>query len=145
MGKRKHKFIDKKKAVTFRLVNRSQQDPLIVDANAPQHVLMPIGATAGPDAQPGPSKSRATPDLAKKRKDQISYGIYYEDDYDYLQHLRDPGRQETFWEEIPAKIKENVSKIQLPSTVFASEFEEDVGMLARQAQRPGPRPGLLFS
>lgn len=38
----KKKFIDKKNAVTFRLVHRSQQDPLVADENAPQRVLQPI-------------------------------------------------------------------------------------------------------
>lgn len=38
----KKKFIDKKNSVTFRLVNRSQQDPLYVDETAPQNVLLPV-------------------------------------------------------------------------------------------------------
>lgn len=39
--KNKKKFIDKKKAITFHVVHRSQQDPLIADENAPKHVLIP--------------------------------------------------------------------------------------------------------
>lgn len=38
--KTKRRFIDKKNAVTFHLVHRSQQDPLIADETAPQHVLL---------------------------------------------------------------------------------------------------------
>lgn len=38
--KNKRQFIDKKNAVTFHLVHRSQQDPLIADETAPQHVLL---------------------------------------------------------------------------------------------------------
>ena len=38
--KNKKRFIDKKTAVTFQLVHRSQKDPLITDENAPQHVLV---------------------------------------------------------------------------------------------------------
>lgn len=38
--KNKRCFIDKKNAVTFHLVHRSQQDPLIADETAPQHVLL---------------------------------------------------------------------------------------------------------
>lgn len=37
------KFIDKKSAVTFNLVHRSQKDPLAADEDAPQRVLVPIG------------------------------------------------------------------------------------------------------
>ncbi|KAJ6647158.1 Protein LTV1 like, partial [Pseudolycoriella hygida] len=38
--KHKKKFIDKKNAITFHLVHRSQHDPLITDETAPQHVLV---------------------------------------------------------------------------------------------------------
>lgn len=38
--KTKKRFIDKKNAVTFHLVHRSQQDPLVADETAPQHVLV---------------------------------------------------------------------------------------------------------
>lgn len=38
--KSKRRFIDKKNAVTFHLVHRSQKDPLITDESAPQHVLL---------------------------------------------------------------------------------------------------------
>lgn len=42
MGKGK-KFIDKKSAVKFHIVHRSQYDPLIADENAPKYVLVPVG------------------------------------------------------------------------------------------------------
>lgn len=38
------KFIDRKKAVTFNLVHRSQKDPLAADETAPQRVLVPVNA-----------------------------------------------------------------------------------------------------
>lgn len=38
--KGKKKFIDKRNAVTFHLVHRSQHDPLAADEKAPQHVLV---------------------------------------------------------------------------------------------------------
>lgn len=40
--KKTKKFIDKKNAVTFHLVHRSQQDPLAADERAPQKVLLPV-------------------------------------------------------------------------------------------------------
>lgn len=39
--KKKKPFIEKKKAVTFHLVHRSQRDPLAADDAAPQRVLLP--------------------------------------------------------------------------------------------------------
>ncbi|XP_053685455.1 protein LTV1 homolog isoform X2 [Sabethes cyaneus] len=147
MGKKK--FIDKKKAVTFRLVNRSQQDPLFVDENAPQHVLVPVSLPGHEnDSRPFDVASRASGssakvDTDKRRKEQAKFGIYFDDDYDYLQHLREPGRNEVYWEPVqPAKTAgaEKVS-IQLPSSVFASEVEEEEGLMKKKAQqRPGPRP-----
>ena len=46
-GRRKKHFIDKKNAVTFHLVHRSQRDPLQADEDAPQRVLLP--AVVRPD------------------------------------------------------------------------------------------------
>ena len=40
--KKKKSFIEKKAAVTFHLVHRSQRDPLAADEKAPQHVLLPV-------------------------------------------------------------------------------------------------------
>jgi len=76
MPRKKTKFIDKKNAVSFRLVHRSQRDPLAADEDAPQHVLQPLdGASASADPE-------------ERRKTQVKYGVFFEDDYDYMQHLR---------------------------------------------------------
>lgn len=97
-------------------------------------------------SKPEPSTSKPSDDVVppeKRRKEQLKFGIFYDDDYDYLQHLRVSGREpEVFWEEIPHKHadEKNKPKIQLPSSVFASEFEEEEGMLHKAAPRTGPRP-----
>lgn len=137
--RKKRQFIDKKKAITFRLVSRSQQDPLIVDETAPQNVLIPISKSkAGPSTSKSPD-----PDLPpeKRLKEQQKFGVFFDDDYDYLQHLRESGKQEVHWEEVPHKHADPQSKpkIQLPSSVFASEFEESEGMLRKAAPRSGPK------
>lgn len=67
----RRKFIDKKKSITFQLVHRSQHDPLIVDDTVGERVLVPL-------------------DSEKRKNEQKKYGIEFDDDYDYLQHLRDP-------------------------------------------------------
>lgn len=69
MGKKKNKN-NKKNSITFRLVSRSEQDPLINYDNAPQSVLV----------EEKKSKDR--------KAEQRKYGIYYDDDYDYMQHLK---------------------------------------------------------
>lgn len=46
--KKTRKFIDRKRdnPVTFRLVSRSQHDPLVADENAPQKVLLEVDSNA---------------------------------------------------------------------------------------------------
>lgn len=52
--KAKKKFIDRKKAVTFNLVHRSQRDPLAADESAPQRVLVPVNAVVPPRKEKEP-------------------------------------------------------------------------------------------
>ncbi|XP_061685581.1 protein LTV1 homolog [Syngnathoides biaculeatus] len=143
--RKKKSFIDKKKAVSFHLVHRSQRDPLAADEKAPQHVLLPA----------------VKADIEKRREEQRNFGIFFDDDYDYLQHLKEAsgqtellaagpsarfhlrrdGNDEENAEEEDAE-KEQVgheASIKLPSSVFASEFEEDVGLLNKAAPISGPR------
>ncbi|KAH9637958.1 hypothetical protein HF086_016384 [Spodoptera exigua] len=142
MPKTKKKFIDRKKAVTFNLVHRSQRDPLAADETAPQRVLVPVSANI-------PQKKEKDPELTpeQRREEQIKYGIYFDDDYNYLQHLKDSREvtlvvqprpvhkrkektTETNGDEVPVPVTEALT---LPSSVFASEVEEDVGLLNKAA------------
>ncbi|RWS22608.1 protein LTV1-like protein [Leptotrombidium deliense] len=121
MGKTKRR-IDKKNSVTFKLVNRSQRDPLIADETAPQHVLVECT----------PKK-----DDASRKEEQRKFGIYFDDEYDYLQHLKDVRQVGSEWQQLE---KKNVSekKVLLPSSVFASHVEEEDGMLNKAALPCGP-------
>ncbi|XP_027996769.2 protein LTV1 homolog [Eptesicus fuscus] len=132
--RKKKPFIEKKKAVSFHLVHRSQRDPLAADETAPQRVLLP--------AQKKNDEER--------RAEQRKYGVFFDDDYDYLQHLKEPsGPSElipTSTVSVPNRRNENeetsvisTTGIKLPSSVFASEFEEDVGLLNKAAPVSGPR------
>lgn len=142
MPKTKKKFIDRKKAVTFNLVHRSQRDPLAADETAPQRVLVPVSANI-------PQKKEKDPELTpeQRREEQIKYGIYFDDDYNYLQHLKDSREvtlvvqprpvhkrkektAEANEDEVPVPVTEALT---LPSSVFASEVEEDVGLLNKAA------------
>ncbi|XP_015601567.1 protein LTV1 homolog isoform X2 [Cephus cinctus] len=139
-GKSK-KFIDKKNSVSFHLVHRSQQDPLAADETASQRVLVPIG-----ESQSSKSEKKSV-DTTKRKEEQQKYGIYFDDDYDYLQHLRDVNSLPVEWEQVenPNREKDNkneVPKINLPSSVFASTVEEDVGLLNRAAPVSGLRLDL---
>ncbi|KAM9666256.1 protein LTV1 homolog [Trichechus inunguis] len=132
--RKKKPFIEKKKAVSFHLVHRSQRDPLAADETAPQRVLLPT--------------QKVNDD--ERRAEQRKYGVFFDDDYDYLQHLKEPSGP---LELIPTSSfsaynrkdeKEEIlvipsTGIKLPSSVFASEFEEDVGLLNKAAPVSGPR------
>lgn len=106
---------------------------MITDETAPQRVLQ----------ESGPSQNKASDVVTKKKEELHTYGIRFDDDYDYLQHLRQPGTDVVEWEYVePTTRNKNREKpqLQLPSSVFASEFEEDEGLLLKAAPRFGPRP-----
>ncbi|XP_017760072.1 PREDICTED: protein LTV1 homolog isoform X2 [Eufriesea mexicana] len=134
-GKTK-KFIDKKNSITFHLVHRSQKDPLIADETAPQRVLVPVGDTQAPKLE-----RKKLDD--KRKKEQQKYGIYFDDDYDYLQHLKDVNSLTAEWEHLDcinsskSNDQTNAPKISLPSSVFASNVEEKVGLLNKAAPVSG--------
>ncbi|XP_021565412.1 protein LTV1 homolog [Carlito syrichta] len=132
--RKKKPFIEKKKAVSFHLVHRSQRDPLAADETAPQRVLLPTQKVNDEE----------------RRAEQRKFGVFFDDDYDYLQHLREPsGPSElipssTFSAHNSRDEKEETlvipsTGIKLPSSVFASEFEEDIGLLNKAAPVSGPR------
>jgi len=137
-GHKKKPFIDKKNAVSFHLIHRSQQDPLAADEDAPQMLLQPVDE--------------------KKKKEQREFGVFFDDDYNYMQHLKDRKLVEHDWSEADRFILEKregsneykqkpsessstdpattrVGNVTLPSTVFASKEEEEVGLLNKAAPR----------
>ncbi|XP_023223889.1 protein LTV1 homolog [Centruroides sculpturatus] len=136
MPTKKKKFIDKKKAVTFHLVHRSQKDPLQADETAPKHVLLQSS-----------SKETKT-DYQKRKEQERKFGVYFDDDYDYLQHLKDVDlvpdwepvleRVRISNDEYQMEVKE--SRLKLPSSVFQSTVEEKVGLLNKVVSIKGPRP-----
>ncbi|XP_062866952.1 protein LTV1 homolog isoform X2 [Trichomycterus rosablanca] len=137
--RKKKSFISKKNSVSFHLVHRSQKDPLAADENAPQHVLLPAMKV----------------ETEKRREEQRKFGVFFDDDYNYLQHLREasqpaelvsstqPFREPFALVEEDEEDKEVITipaaSINLPSSVFASEFEEEVGLLNKAAPISGPR------
>ncbi|XP_063542601.1 protein LTV1 homolog isoform X2 [Cydia strobilella] len=137
------KFIDRKKAVTFNLVHRSQRDPLAADESAPQRVLVPVNAAVPPRKEKEPE---LTPE--QRIEEQRKYGVYFDDDYNYLQHLKDtkevtlvlqPKATHKRKEKCQPSADEDepvipvAEKLNLPSSVFASAVEEDVGLLNKAA------------
>lgn len=186
---RKKKFIEKDEGVKFVLAHRSQRDPLYLDESLGERVLVPVdeekynSSTSKQiiesmnNLKLGHRTRKEIDDLKRKRvEEQHKYGIYYDDDYDYLQHLRDVDsiQEAAQLEHIkaptikpkPVKIGSVVikdedddeqshhdqpttsrvetiikPKLQLPSTVFASKFEEDVGYFNQAAPNSDPKFG----
>lgn len=143
--RKKKSFIEKKKAVTFHLVHRSQRDPLAADEKAPQHVLLPACKV----------------EVEKRREEQRQFGVFFDDDYNYLQHLKEASgqtelvaaagpshadRRQVHLRDEDEESEEDgdaeaapAATLHLPSSVFASEFEEEVGLLNKAAPISGPR------
>ena len=90
---KKKKFIDKKReeTVTFSLIHRSQKDPLAADDEAPQMVLLPIGESSAPGGGV---------DLTKVKEEEREHGVFYEDDYNYMQHMKDLAKPEYDYSEV---------------------------------------------
>ncbi|XP_074595600.1 LTV1 ribosome biogenesis factor [Brevipalpus obovatus] len=126
MPKKARPRIDKKSAITFKLVNRSQNDPLVADEAAPQHVLMEV----------------KTKDDKMRKEEQRKYGIEFDDDYDYLKHLKTSTEFEKEWQLVEKKQPRNKNALRLPSSVFPSIIEEDEGMLNKAVLPTGPQPDL---
>ncbi|XP_003737992.1 protein LTV1 homolog [Galendromus occidentalis] len=160
---RKRRFIDPRKSVTFEVVPRNQVDPLVVDETAPKNVLVEKRTKRIIDTDS--HEPRKPADEEKRLEEQHKYGIYFDDDYNYLQHLRDVhvlGTMEKIVrvnkDGIQMRIsegkksgddvdeKEHVelsprkSQILLPSSVFASHVEERVGHLHKGLTHAGPQP-----
>lgn len=112
----------------------------MADETAPQRVLVPAA-----DAQAAKTEKKSS-DNEKRKEEQQKYGIYFDDDYDYLQHLRDVNTLSVEWERIEntnnSKCDKDIPKINLPSSVFASNVEEKVGMLNKAAPVSGPQLDL---
>ncbi|KAG0725567.1 Protein LTV1 [Chionoecetes opilio] len=137
-GKKGRRFLDKRRDVlhTFKVVARSQRDPLVADPEAPQAVL------------------HSTQGEGEEKTQQEKFGIFFDDDYDYLQHLRGM-REAVNWDEEELEVytirredpqagkKELRNKrLVLPSSAFESFVEEPIGMLNKAAPVTGPRPEL---
>jgi len=132
---KKTPFIDKKNAVTFQLVHRSQKDALAADEDAPQRLLMPVARTSEEQAQ--------------RKEEERQFGVFFDDEYDYLKHLKDRKVVEHDWEaadrfiinsesrkEAAAENEKPSVKPMLPAAVFASTLEEEeVGLLNKAAPR----------
>ncbi|KAJ1958914.1 Protein ltv1, partial [Dipsacomyces acuminosporus] len=101
------KFIDKKHATTYKLVYRSQEDPLAFEEGGTDRVFVEVGRGRG-SAKKNKGKSidqtvqQSLKDLSLDGLDEDDldrqagqaalYGVYLDDrDYDYTKHLRTVG------------------------------------------------------
>lgn len=138
---------------------------MYLDESVGENVLVPaddndnddlIKQINGLHLKPKLSQSEKEALKEKRIKEQQKFGVYYEDDYNYLQHLKEPkdlaeegNNEETMIrvnnvlikdEEAEEKVK-NKQKLRLPASVFASQFEEDVGYFNQAAPNSDPKIG----
>jgi len=143
MPGKKKPFIDKNRSVTFRLVHRSQKDPFIANPEAGEHVLAPLPHRSNDDS--------ASTSFLKQKEEQVKYGVYFDDDYDYLQHLRDvneivqlvPMDDELSVFRASGRENKEEHKLRLPASLFeCQDVELKVGLINQAAPAPGPHPEI---
>ena len=112
MGKKKKPWINKKTATSYKLVYRGQDDPLSKEAGAPQMVLAPLAA-----ADRDSDSSADSDELGDQLQLQREFGVYFSDEYDYLQHLKSSStpRESTLLKQ------EHALPLNLPADVFPSK------------------------
>ena len=75
--------------------------------------------------------------MTKVKEEERAHGVFYDDEYNYLQHLKDRTKVEHDWSEADRFILEAGEKqrqLKLPSDVFATRGEEEeVGLLNKAA------------
>jgi len=132
---KKKKFIDPKNepTQTFAVIHRSQKDPLAADSDAPQRILQPLESKA---------------EGKKNKEEEREFGIFYDDQYDYLQHMktRDEFLSDNVLDEFTLEAsapvvkpaRHPISNVKLPDVVFASKDQEEVGLLNKAAKSSGP-------
>lgn len=160
---RKKPFIKPGEGVKFYLVNRSQKDPLYLDENLGEHVLVPADDNVRQDLVDQvnglhlvSNKTQSDKEALKKKRleEQQKFGIYYEDNYNYLQHLKEIKTNDDVAEmDKPDMLKigsvmikneadeDRKQKLNLPSSVFASgeQFEEEIGYFNQAAPDHDPK------
>ena len=122
---------DSSHAVTFKLVHRPQNDPLIHDESAPAMVLAPAANTSktGKSATTlDDLASQLGSDAEEIRANEgvaADYGIYYDDtEYDYMQHLREPGSLGAGVVSMGANLKKQPGKDQLEAKKLDEALRE---------------------
>lgn len=113
--------------MTFHLVHRSQRDPLQASEDASSRVLLSADEKSNRE---------------KKKEELTKYGIYFDDEYDYLQHLKDTNEGYDL-EPVEQKFRVNAPqevKLHLPSSVFPTDVETEVGLLNKAVAITGPQP-----
>lgn len=145
------------KAQHFTLVHRSQQDPLLHDAEASNRVLKST-PKRNEGKQTGQNRTELELQLGsiaeKERKnvgEAANYGIYFDDtEYDYMQHLRSIGgkdnsrrggqdeekNEEVIMLEAPAAKKEK-GKAKAVGNEDVLEFKKEADIVSNKAER-GP-------
>ncbi|KAI7830030.1 Low temperature viability protein-domain-containing protein [Kickxella alabastrina] len=122
------KFIDKKKATTYKLVYRSQEDPLAFEEGTTERVFVAVGGKDELKASKGKQPEDQT--LEQSRV----YGIYLDDrEYDYTKHLRPVGSGGGILLEAAAK-KEKFSGIQIMDVDEDDDGVGASGLIPIQAQ-----------
>ena len=78
--------------------------------------------------------------MNKLKEEEREHGVFYDDEYNYLQHMKDRNVVEHDWSEadrfVMSAEERQLNRLQLPASVFGTEGqEEEVGLLNKAAPR----------
>ena len=99
---KKKKFIDPKKerTTTFAVIHRSQKDPLAADDEAPQRLLQVLRESVPDNSNQNGNREENEKHFRVQKEEERKFGVFYDDEYDYMQHLKDREKPEYDWSEM---------------------------------------------
>jgi len=138
---KKKKFIDPKRerTATFAVIHRSQRDPLAADDEAPQRLLQVIHESI-PDSND--KKKDTKKNLKELKEEERKFGVFYDDAYDYMQHLKDREAPEYDWSELDKFVGEAPKDTNFSSNKSSNKSQVDHSTKANQEQSTKPTKNL---
>ncbi|OMJ25433.1 Protein LTV1-like protein [Smittium culicis] len=134
----KKPFINKKTSKTYKVVYRSQKDPLAFEEGESAHILAEIAPSNVKRKKTKKSDSnKPDQDALEKEEPAALYGIYTDDlEYDYTKHLKEIGLETE---------GENSVFIEAPAPKKSKKFQDDLFGMESSSEQSSSKKKVTFS